>query len=116
MGSHRKVTEKDVSSQGCGALAYFGSFSDSGQVCAVLADGNGDLDLGGQPMGCTATCCLIAPGLVIIAGLRGFALGSRSTWVVAMDSGAKAIEVFFFVGECCIGFIDVLFLAFKIQV
>ena len=80
MGSHRKVTEKDVSSQGCGALAYFGSFPDSGQVCAVLADGNGDLMLGGQPMGCTATCCSIAPGLVIIAGLRGFSLGSRSTW------------------------------------
>ena len=40
MGSHRKVTEKDVSSQGCGALAYFGSFPDSGQVYAVLADGN----------------------------------------------------------------------------
>ena len=33
-----------------------------------------------------------------------------------MDSGAKDIEVFFFVGEYCIGFIDVLFLAFKIQV
>ena len=70
----------DVSSQGCGALAYFGSFPDSGQVCAVLADENGDLMLGGQPMGCTATCCSIAPGLVIIAGLRGFSLGSRSTW------------------------------------
>ena len=38
----------DVSSQGCGALAYFGSFPDSGQVCAVLADGNGDLMLGGS--------------------------------------------------------------------
>ena len=33
----------DVPSQGCGALAYFGSFPDSGQVCAVLADENGDV-------------------------------------------------------------------------
>ena len=51
MGSHRKITKKDVSSQGCGALAYFGSFPDSGQVYAVLADGNRVLIPGGVANG-----------------------------------------------------------------
>ena len=41
----------NVSSQRCGALAYFVSFPDSGQVYAVLADGNRVLILGGVANG-----------------------------------------------------------------